>query len=76
MNKNINIKRKKQKSFGFCNTKSHTANKVPTSRNIGKIIDDDLLAEFLQAHSYLKSLNKIDVLLYFVNHWLSPKFNI
>ena len=48
LNKIINIKRKKQNSCGFCNTTNHTANKCPTSRNIGKIIDGDLLADFLQ----------------------------
>ena len=46
MNKIINIKRKKQKSSGFCNTTNHTANKYPT--DIGQIIYGDLLAEFLQ----------------------------
>ena len=40
------LKEKKQKSCGFYNTINHTANKYPT--NIGQIIDDDLLAEFLQ----------------------------
>ena len=48
MNKIINIKIKKQKSCGFCNTTNHTANKCPTSHNIGQIIDGDLLADFLQ----------------------------
>ena len=48
VNEIINIKRKKEKSCGFCNTTNHTANICPTSRNIEQIIDGDLLAEFLQ----------------------------
>ena len=42
------IFKKKQKSCGNCNTINHTTNKYHTSRNIEKIIDGDLLAEFLQ----------------------------
>ena len=38
----------KKKSYGNCNTINHTTNKYHTSRNIGKIIDGDLLAEFLE----------------------------
>ena len=45
MNKIINIKKK---SYGNCNTINHTTNKYHTSRNIGKIIDGDLSAEFLE----------------------------
>ena len=41
VNKIINIKRKILKSCDFCNTTNHTANKCPTSRNIGQIIDGD-----------------------------------
>ena len=36
------------KSYGFCNTTNHTANKCPTISNIGQIIDRDVLVEILQ----------------------------
>ena len=48
VNKIINIKRKKTKSCGFCNTANHTANTCHTISNIGFIIDGDLLVDFLQ----------------------------
>ena len=47
-NKIVHIKPKKVKSCGFCNTTNHTANKCPTTSNIGQIIDGDVIVELLQ----------------------------
>ena len=70
------LKEKKKNLVVFCNTTNNTANKCSRNRNIEQIIDSNVIAEFYKRHVHLKLLNQIYVLIYFVNHWISPKFNI